>query len=91
MARYVTTIESTLTPAEAFAYMADFSNALHWDPSVVSASKASAGPVGVGSSFELVVKFGGRKLPLQYELVSFDEPRSFVVESPQRASRPVTR
>lgn len=85
MARYVTTIESTLTPTEAFAYMADFSNALHWDPSVVSASKASAGPVGVGSSFALVVKFSGRKLPLQYELVSFDEPRSFVVESPQKS------
>jgi hypothetical protein len=85
MARYVTTIESTLSPVEAFAYMADFSNALHWDPSVVEASKSTAGPPGVGSGFELVVKFGGRKLPLRYELVFFDEPHSFVVESPQKS------
>jgi len=61
--------------------MADFSNALHWDPSVVAASMTSAGAVSAGSLFELVVKFGGRELPLRYEIVSFDEPRSFVVES----------
>jgi hypothetical protein len=84
MARYVTTIPSTLSPAEAFAYMADFSNALHWDPSVVAASKASAGPVGAASVFELAVKFGSRQLSLRYEIVSFDAPRSFVVESPQK-------
>ena len=81
MARYVTTIESTLSPAEAFAYMADFSNARHWDPSVDEASRSSDGPLGRGSTFELVVRFGGRKLPMRYELVSFDEPRAFVVES----------
>ena len=38
MARYVTSIESRLTPAGAFAYMADFSHASEWDPSVVEAS-----------------------------------------------------
>jgi len=81
VARYVTTIESTLSPAEAFAYMADFSNALEWDPSVVEATRATTDPVGAGSSFDLVVEFGGRKLPMQYEMVSYDEPRSFVVES----------
>ena len=31
MARYVTTIESALPQADAFAYMADFANARLWD------------------------------------------------------------
>ena len=85
MARYVTTIESTLSPAEAFAYMADFSNALHWDPSVVEASRSTGGPVGEGSAFDLVVKFGGRRLAMKYELVAYDEPHSFMVESRQKS------
>ncbi len=85
MARYVTTIESTLSPAEAFAYMADFSNAVHWDPSVVEASRSTGGPVGEGSAFDLVVKFGGRRLAMKYELVAYDEPHSFTVESRQKS------
>jgi len=82
MARYETTIGSTLSPAEAFAYMADFSNAREWDPSVVEATR-SAGEVGPGSTFDLIVKFGGRELPLHYKLLSFDPPNSFVVEAEQ--------
>ena len=81
MARYETTIRSRLEPPDAFAYMADFSNARHWDPSVDEASRSTDGPLTRGSTFELLVRFGGRKLRMSYELVSFDEPRSFVVES----------
>jgi dehydrogenase/reductase SDR family member 12 len=83
MARYVTTIESTLSPDEAFAYMADFSNAVHWDPSVVEAARSSTGSVGTGSTFELIVGFGGRKLALHYKLVAFDPPNAFVIEANQ--------
>ena len=83
MARYVTTIESKLSPAQAFAYMADFSNALQWDPSVVDASRSGAGAVGNGSTFDLVVKFGGRKLPMRYAIVSYEEPRLVVIEAQQ--------
>jgi Polyketide cyclase / dehydrase and lipid transport len=81
VARYTITIESTLSPPEAFAYMADFSNAVEWDPSVVKALRASDAPVGLGSTFDLVVMFGGRKLPMRYEIVSFEEPRLVVIEA----------
>ena len=81
MARYVTSIESKLSPADAFAYMADFSNALHWDPSVVEASRSSAGAVGKGSTFDLVILFGGRKLPMGYAIISYEEPRLVVIEA----------
>lgn len=42
----MTTIESALSPADAFAYMADFSNARHWDPSVLEAARTTDGAVG---------------------------------------------
>ena len=83
MARYVTTIDSKLSAAEAFAYMADFSNARQWDPSVVEASRSGEGQVGSGSTFDLVVKFGGRKLPMRYEIVSYEAPRLVVLEARQ--------
>ena len=81
MARYQTSIESSLPPAEAFAYMADFSNSSAWDPSVVEASRSDGAALGPGSRFDLVVKFGGRTIALVYEIVAYDEPRSFVIEA----------
>ena len=81
MARYVTTIASNLSAPEAFAYMADFSNAQEWDPSVVEATRRSDGPVENGSTFDLIVKFGGRSLPMRYEIVSFDPPGRVIIES----------
>ena len=83
MARYVTTIESKLSAVEAFAYMADFSNALQWDPSVAEASRTSDGPVGNGSTFDLVALFGGRKLPMAYAIVSYEEAQLVVLEARQ--------
>ena len=83
MARYVTTIQSTLPVAEAFAYMADFSNARHWDPSVETATCSTTEPVGNGAGFDLVVRFAGRKLPMHYSIVSYDEPRLVVLEALQ--------
>lgn len=83
MARYVTSIESTLSRANAFAYMADFSNALHWDPSVVAASRSSDGAVRNGSTFDLVVTFGGRKLSMRYAIVSYEESQLVVLEARQ--------
>ncbi len=75
MAHIVRTV-STAWPADAaFAYMADFSHATEWDPSVVAASREDAGPIGVGSVFDLVVRLGGRRLPLRYEVTTFTPGR----------------
>lgn len=81
MARYVTTIESRLSPEAAFAYMADFSNARVWDPSVSEALRVGEGLIGVGSSFELVARFAGRDVPLRYEIVEYEVPRRVVLEA----------
>jgi hypothetical protein len=81
MARYETTIESRLDPAEAFAYMADFANARKWDPSVGESRRVDDGPLAAGSAFELVVRFVGRDVPLRYEILEYDPPRLVVLEA----------
>ena len=81
MARYFTRIESALPQAEAFAYMADFANAPLWDPSVSEARRVGDGRIGIGSAFELVARFGGRDVPLRYEIVGYDSPRRVVLEA----------
>lgn len=84
MSRYVTKIESRLSPPEAFAYMADFSHARIWDPSVSEARRVGEGPVEVGSEFDLVARFGGRDVPLRYSIVEHDPPRRVVLEARRR-------
>ncbi len=81
MARYVTTIDSSLSPSAAFAYMASFDNAREWDPSVVEARRLDSGELGKGSAFHVVSKFAGRSVPLRYEITEFDAGRRVVLEA----------
>jgi hypothetical protein len=81
VARYVTQIESKLAPADAFAYMADFSNARFWDPSVSEARRESEGPVAAGATFQLVSRFAGRDVPLHYTIVAHEPPSRVVLEA----------
>ena len=81
MARYATTIDSQLSPRDAFAYMASFDNAAEWDPSVISARRLDTGDLGVGSAFHVVSTFAGRKVPLGYEITAFDADRRVVLEA----------
>ena len=81
MARYTATILSTLQAADAFAYMADFSNARLWDPSVSSAARQGQGPIEVGTTFALVARFAGREVPLTYAIVKYEPPSLVVLEA----------
>jgi hypothetical protein len=81
MVRYVTAVGSVLPQTDAFAYMADFSNARLWDPSVSEARRVGDEPVGLGSAFDLVARFAGRDVPLRYEIVDYDAPRRVVLEA----------
>lgn len=81
MARYVTTIDSNLAPAEAFAYMASFDNALEWDPAVVAAQRLDSGEMKVGSAFRITSRFAGREVPLRYEVTTFEPARRVVLEA----------
>jgi Polyketide cyclase / dehydrase and lipid transport len=76
LARYVTTIRSRLSAEEAFDYMADFTNARSWDPSVSAAERD-------GEGFRLVSRFAGRDVTLRYEIVTLDRPHLVVFEARQ--------
>jgi hypothetical protein len=81
MARSTTTIRSGRSQEETFAYMADFSNARLWDPSVSEARRQDDGALGVGSAFALVARFAGREVPLTYTIVAFEPPARVVLEA----------
>jgi hypothetical protein len=88
MAHYTTSIE-TGAPAEvAFAYLADFSNAQHWDPSVVRAQRLTPEPIDWGSRFEILLGFpGGVTTRLEYRITRFDPNRCIAFEADTKALR----
>ena len=51
-------IETRLGVDEAFAFVADFANAMHWDPGTASSERIDPGPVAVGSRYRLGVRMG---------------------------------
>lgn len=81
MARFVTTIPSRRSQADAFAYMAAFENAREWDPSVTEARRTTDGPLAVGTAFAVVSKFGPRLVPLTYTIVRYEPDHVVVLEA----------
>ena len=81
MAYYRTSFAVTLAADAAFAFLADFSNAADWDPGVAEARRLEDGPLAVGSEFELVADFFGRRLPLRYRVTQLDAPTRVVFEA----------
>jgi carbon monoxide dehydrogenase subunit G len=81
------TIETSLAPHDAFAFVADFANAERWDPGVASSVRMDAGPVRVGARYRLGVRMGGRVAPMDYEVVAFEPGRAVVLEGTGRGVR----
>lgn len=63
---------------EAFRYTSDFSNIQDWDPGVVTSVKRHSNITGVGSEYDLVLKFGPFRPKMKYEMITY-EPFSRVV------------
>lgn len=57
---------------EVFAYTAAFDNSADWHPSIMTAKQVSDGPPGIGTTYEVEVRFGGAKLPMTYEVAEFE-------------------
>ncbi|MGO8887852.1 MAG: SRPBCC family protein [Streptosporangiaceae bacterium] len=91
MPRYQATVRSSWSAPDTFNYMATFSNAAQWDPGVTAAEQLDPGPLRVGSRFRLQVKFGGRSMPLTYEITSCDPPHSVVLSAANGLLRSVDR
>jgi carbon monoxide dehydrogenase subunit G len=59
---------------EVFAFVGDFANAERWDPGVASSRALTDPPVRIGSRYDLIVVFNGRRLPMIYEVTAYDPP-----------------
>jgi hypothetical protein len=81
MSIYRTDIASARAPGDVFDYLARFSNASGWDPSVVSAEELAAGAPRVGSTYRLHVAVLGRRLPLDYRITELDRPGRVVLRA----------
>ncbi|MGI8848456.1 MAG: SRPBCC family protein [Candidatus Dormibacteria bacterium] len=68
--RYVATVQSSWAAERVLRYMADFRNAVHWDPSVQRAVLAGGDGESLGSTFDLVVRVGKRVSELRYVISS---------------------
>ena len=65
---------------EVFAFVGDFTNTKDWDPGVADARNETGDPIGVGTRYALDVLFGGRKLPMTYEITVWDPPNRVVLK-----------
>jgi len=57
------------------AYLADFGNAVKWDPGTMSCMRTDQGPIVVGSTWRNVSDFNGRITELDYRLERLEPAR----------------
>lgn len=69
------TIRSTSPLERSWDFLHDFVTAEEWDPGTVTCRRLGTGPVGVGTKYENVSEFRGRKTTLEYEILEFDPAR----------------
>jgi carbon monoxide dehydrogenase subunit G len=87
MARFVEAIDLPIAPAAAFDLLADFARLPEWDPGAVEARRLDAGPLRAGSRFEVLYTFLGRRLPLRYEIRSYERPHRVVLHGGNESVR----
>lgn len=71
--RYRREIEVAAAAAATFAYLCDFANAAEWDPGIVEARRLTPAPTEVGSRFEVVALFRGRRQRFEYVVTEFED------------------
>lgn len=67
-------------------YLADFSNAVDWDPGTQSCERRDSGPVHVGSTWRNVSKFLGRETVLDYRLEALQSGHITLIGSNKTAT-----
>lgn len=65
---------------DVFAFTADFSNAERWDPGVSASKPLEETQPGVGSRYEVMVRFGSREIPMTYEITGWEQDSRVVLE-----------
>lgn len=87
--RFRKEIEVARPVEEVFDYVADFSNTSEWDPGVVEARKLADAPVDVGSEFDVVAVFRGKRQLFRYVVTSFERNKRIVLAGDGRRARSI--
>lgn len=80
MAHYVTSVATPMSAANAFAYMADVTHFVEWDPGVKRAVCVAGEGVGVGAAYDLTVQAVGTTV-MRYEVTEYAPPRRILLVS----------
>ncbi len=80
MTRLERRLETRLGTQDAFEFIADFGNAMHWDPGVATSKRVGDAPTGLGSRSELGVRMGSKVVPMEYRVTAFERPGKVVLE-----------
>jgi carbon monoxide dehydrogenase subunit G len=73
--RYLRVIEVAAGPDAVFAYLADFANAAEWDPGIVEARRLTPAPTAVGTRFEVIALFRGKRQRFEYVVTEYEAGR----------------
>src|SRR3954469_18709552 len=85
---YRSTITVGSAPRDAFAYVCDFSRVAEWDPGVVESRALGSGAgVRVGSRFELIALFRGKRQRFEYVVTALEEGRRIRLEGDGQKAR----
>ena len=71
--RYQREIEVAGDPESAFSYLSDFSTSAEWVPGIAEARRLSPAPTGVGSRFEVIAVFRGKRQRFEYVVTEYEE------------------
>jgi Polyketide cyclase / dehydrase and lipid transport len=81
MAHFATTVPSSKSPEEAFAYMSDIRNFAQWDKGIIKIDQIVGDGAGLGNVFDITVKgFGGQNSVLRYTTLECDYPTNVLVK-----------
>ena len=72
-------IEVPRSLEESFAYVADFTTVVEWDPGIRSSRKLS-GDGDVGTVYEVEAEFRGKTMPFTYTVTAFEQNRRIVLD-----------
>jgi len=78
MARYVTSVRTQRSVADAFAYMADLRNFAEWDPGVSKVVQVEGDGAGPDAVFDVTLS-GRRATTLRYRTVEYTKPNGLLV------------
>lgn len=81
MRRVEASISIAASPDELFTFVADVANLPRWQPGILSATRTSPDPVGVGSTARVVRDLAGQSMTVDLTVTDFEPGRRLALAS----------